>query len=536
MVKTDQLIVILLVIFVFMGFIISINFIATFIFLLILPGFFIIDLLNRKSNFAEKIILGFGINLTLIPLLTHIYKFFLPLNFYTILGTIIALSLISIIKRWRSIKEIKLKREEVKVGSLILIGIILLGVCTRILPILNMNAPLFADPAVEGTITKLIVNNQGIPQTWEPFLNLKLKHQPGFASIIAWFHIVSGIEIPRIILFLTSILHAMFPLTIYLLTGNFFDNEFRRLISTLIALLAAFPTYIFVAGMNSGVTMYFIVPILLFSIFRNLKEMRYGELVYISILSLGTFLIHPLFLFFITICTLPFIIIKWADFSRPLKSVSILFIIVIILPVLFFSPTIVDKFDPSSTTSDLASKQWEIQNSYINPRGKISPILFLGPIFMNFNNESGYWYIYFDNLSIVSVLQNLFGFIFVGVLFYSIYIIIRERNRYGYIAVSWYLLFVLFGPLQTILTLKFPGWQYIYPTRVKFLTVIPLSIILTFGFLQGRKINVNKNFKEILNVLPVLFILLIYIPIGSEFIYTHLNTLSSGKGLSEGDL
>jgi len=508
----------------------------SFIYLIFVPGFAVSSLLFGKIERHKLAILSIGAGVALIPIFSFLFKLFsVPLNFLTINITVLGLFLFFVFKNFKKIRNVRIKfKKSFDIHIIILVIILLLGIFSRICPVMDMNAAPFADPAVEGTIARLIVNNGGIPDTWEPLLNLELEHQTGFASIVAWFHIISGISIPRVILFLTSILHGLFPLAIYLLITPLFKGRTRPLIAGLLALVSAFPTFIFVAGMNSGVTMYFLLPFILFLVFRNFSKPARKEMALLSLLSIGCFLIHPIYLFFLVLFSFPFIV-----FHKPknnfFKNTMILFLFALLIPCLIFLPKILDTFTPGSVVSGLAEEQWEIQRGYTNSKKAFYPLMLIDPIFTNFNNVHGFWHIYLENILYMQIFNFIPAIFLSVVFFFSLYVIFREKSRTGWMAVSWYLLIFFFGTLQSVFAFEFPGWQYIYTTRVKFLAMIPLSVILSFGFMRLKKINAKSLRKNFWKSAPFL-LLLLYIPFGLLFIHDHLSDLSQRKGLSDDDM
>lgn len=508
----------------------------SFLYLILLPGFIISNFLFGKTERHKLIIFSVGVGVAFIPLITFLYKmFFISLNFFTINLTVLFLLFLFVFKNLKKMRKIRFSfKKSYDLYIIILVIILFLGLFSRVYPVKDMNAPLFADPAVEGTIARLIIDNQGIPETWEPFLDLKLAHQTGFASIVAWFNIISGFSIPRVILFLTNMLHGLFPLTIYMLASPLFKDRLRPLVAGLIALVSAFPTFIFVAGMNSGVVMYFLLPFLLFLVFRNFSKPSWKEMSLLTIVSLGCFLVHPIYLFFLLLFSFPFILVNMKPDKKFFKKVFILFLFAVLVPCMIFLPKILNTFNPDSSVSGLAAEQWEIQRGYTNPKRTFYPMMLIDPIFVNFNNRYGFWYIYVESIFYMQIV-NFIPAMFLSTMFlFSIYIIFKEKNKTGWTAISWYILLFIFGTLQSILAIKFPGWQYIYPTRVKFLTMIPLSVILSFGLMRVSKFDF-KHWKKIWKIIPFL-ILIIYLPFGLGYMQNHLSELSQRKGLSDTDL
>lgn len=531
----------LLFILLFTSFITSPTFLLLLLVLIIFPGIILLKSIQR-TNFGgnEALILSCGIGVAFISLTTYVFKILnLPLNIYTILLTLLSLLFIYTIDN-RKMKMLHLKtsfKKTVDPLTTILLIILLLSLFSRVYPIKDMNAPLFADPAVEGTIARLIIENQGIPDTWQPHLPLKLEHQPGFASIVAWFNIVSGVHIPKIILFLTNILHALFPLAIYLLANTFFKNKSQAVASSVIALIASFPTYIFVAGMNSGVVVYFLVPLAIALSIRTLDMPDNSSIFMVFLMSFGAILIHPIFIFFYilmfgTYC----IIFHYKNLNHSsLKSIFLLFSLSVLLPLILAYPYFSNNISNTWDDSSFAKEQWHLQANYINPSEKISPFFFIEPVFILFNNPTGVWYVYLEEMSIKDILLSYpLALILSFFLIYSIYLVLRYRGRTGTIIFFWFLLFLLFSTVQSSLGIKFPGSEFIYPSRVKFLMALPLSLLISYAFTKEKKDFTQKlSLKKIPFNLSILFMV---VPVGLFIIMTHLFTLSANSAVSDYDL
>jgi len=462
----------------------------------------------------------------------------ISLNIFTIIGILVSLLAFYAFKHGKTIDfKLKIKfNKKINVATTALIIILFLGLFSRLYPIMNMNAPLFADPAVEGTIARLIIDNQGIPDTWQPFLPLKLTHQPGFASVVAWFNIISGIPIPRIILFLTNILLGLFPLAIYLLAYRMFKNGFQSIVVSLISLIASFPTYIFIAGMNSGVVAYFLVTLAVAAAIICLHKPECKSLILLFIVSAGALLVHPIFIFFYILMFGSYCLLNiLRKFSlKAVKNVSIILFASIFIPILVSMPYFFDILSETSETT-LVNEQWNIQADYINPSKIITPLFFIEPIFILFNNISGVWYLYLDQLPIFEILFLYpIAVIMLGFFAYSIYMILKNREELGYLAIFWFLLFVFFSSFQSYFGIRFPGWEFIYPSRVKFLIALPLSLLISFAFLNCRlPIPKKISFESI----PLgILILILIVPFGLGMVMGHLSSLSANQPLSDYDI
>ncbi len=401
--------------------------------------------------------------------------------------------------------------------SIVLIAILIAGLATRVYPIKDIQAPLFADPALEGTIARLIIDNQKIPSTWEPFLPIKLEHQPGFASIIAWIS-ATGVTISQSILFFTNILHALFPFSIYFLAIRLLKDRLKAVIAAVVALVAAFPTYTFVAGMNSMAAAFFMIPVISGLMLEEAQSR--SKLALIAFLSIGMALIHPVSLFFLAIVSFPLLFA-----TRSLKKIAAGIISAVLIPaicvLLVFSPAL---------HSSLAEEQWNIQKNYVNPDGRLDATSLIDPFFVLFGNPNGAWYFYAETLPsdpMFLIIPAAFMIIFA----ISTIIIIKSRDNAAKSVFAMLALFMLFSVVQSYFEIRFPGWEYVYPTRIKFFMIVPISLILSYGFASGRAVK-TRNYS----IPSALLVLLIASPLLLCTISNYLGLLSNYSPVGSGEL
>jgi len=143
--------------------------VLSFLLLILMPGYILTMLLLKNDlPLPEALILGCGVGISFIALATYAFKFLMiPLNIFTAAAILAFLPLVYVFKCGKA-GGFKLKisfNKKINFATTALLIILLLGLFSRLYPIMNMNAPLFADPAVEGTMARLIVDNQGIPNT-----------------------------------------------------------------------------------------------------------------------------------------------------------------------------------------------------------------------------------------------------------------------------------------------------------------------------------------------------------------------------------
>lgn len=495
-------------------------------------------LLKMELPLEERIIVSSGLGMASIPFFSYAFKLLsIPLR----IETVGVLFLILAFWSFKASPFVMPSLQNLRVSwrpnvfQLLFIAILLLSLASRLYPIKSLDVPPFADPALEGMVTQLIVQHESIPSTWEPFLPLEFRHQSGFASIAAWFSFSSSLPIPKIILLLTNIFHAFFPFSLYILGYALFKNRWQSLAVAALGLIAAFPTLTFVAGMNSAVAMYTLLPIaaatIIIIIQHHLEERpgfaRWGTGVFFFILFAGATLIHPTFVFFLLLLLGPYVglllITQWDLLKRTVRT------LIPILAACALTALILLPLFQSSPNKELLEEQWHIQASYLNPQEKLSPFFLIEPLFFLFDNPQGVWYFYLENVP-WGQLITIYG---VGILmivffFYALSLAWRSKNKMLLYPIILYLLFLVFSTLQSFFQFEFPGWNLIYTTRIKFLMIIPLALLLSFPFIQhGVKL---LGFK-----FPLLLFILLIIPHNLFSISGELQHLSAFSAFSDAD-
>lgn len=136
---------------------------------------------------------------------------------------------------------------------------------------------------------------------------------------------------------------------------------------------------------------------------------------------------------------------------------------------------------------------------------------------------------YLENFSLFQFLSHAVGIGMTALFLYALFYIWKTKNRLGYFLITIYLIFITLSSIQSSLQFEFPGWTLLYPSRIKFLLILPVALILASLF---NKLKV-QNWRNIL-YLPLLLILLI-IPHNLSDITKHLSSLSTLSPYSESD-
>ena len=119
--------------------------------------------------------------------------------------------------------------------SLILFGIFLFSLIIRLIMVRDLAAPAWVDPVHHATITRLIVTQGILPKSYAPLVEASTAgYHPGFHSVIAFFHWLSGLDIPTAMLLIGQVLNALSVLAVYLLAVTFTRNRTAGIIAALV--------------------------------------------------------------------------------------------------------------------------------------------------------------------------------------------------------------------------------------------------------------------------------------------------------------
>lgn len=519
----------------------------------VIPGFVLTELLPfRQLPLEVKLILNVSLGIALVPLVTWLFAIFsIPLTQTTVITFLVIFAIASIrIFRFSGFRiEKRLQGLEI-----LLIGILFLSIFSRLFPIHNLQVPPFADPALQGMITRLILIHQGIPDNWSPFLPIAFQHQPGFASIVTWFSLFSSVPIPRIILFLTNIFHALFPFSLYLLAYSLSKNRFGSALCAAMGLIAIFPTSLFVAGANATVLMYPLSIVAVGSVILFLREgtthlqkaerqlslpRKYSgfsiyrnALLFFAVLFSGSMLIHPTFVVFFSLILGPYVVFLFLRRKKEFLHRYALQLSCIALALLVAGTAVAPFFLHSMSNENLLKEQWGIQAGYMNPQHKLSPYFFLEPVFFLFDNPQGSWYLYLENFSLPELLSHPVGLLMTTLFLYSLFFLWRKKDKLGYFLLALYLIFLALSWVQSVARIEFPWWTIVYPTRIKFLIVLPVALLISLPFF--RRPVPWFSIRQTFLFLPLVIIILVT-PYNLLSITRNLRALSSLSPFSQAD-
>jgi len=251
----------------------------------------------------------------------------------------------------------------------------------------------------------------------------------------------------------------------------------------------------------------------------------------LTILLTGAMLIHPSFLVFFLLLMGPYValfVFRRQHLKERAATVAIL-AVAFLCALLFTVPAVLQ----APINRGLLEEQWTLQARYVNPKQTLSPWCFVEPVFFLFNNPQGAWVAYLEDATFLGVLTTQgAGLLLSGLFIFAIWLTLRDRNRLGLYLVSVYLIFLALSWVQSVYTVPFPGWQALYPSRVKFLIALPVALLLARLFATVRVEDVRLP-GALLSLRMLLVGVIAPYPLWA--LATHLHSLALSSPMSASD-
>ncbi len=129
--------------------------------------------------------------------------------------------------------------------SLALLAIFIFSLVVRQAFVRDLAAPAWVDPIHHATIARLIVEQGAFPESYEKYvLSSATSYHPGFHTIIAIYHWLSGQQIPDAMLLVGQVMNALCVLVVYLFTTSLSKDRLAGVVAALITgLLSPLPQY-----------------------------------------------------------------------------------------------------------------------------------------------------------------------------------------------------------------------------------------------------------------------------------------------------
>lgn len=266
--------------------------------LFILPGYLLYSLLPSESGAdpVEHLALVVGLSLAVLPLVflfCSVVGF--ALNGTRVLIAVVAMSIGAFwrlastgfrdFRRWLSSDNRPL--------VVAFLFVFVLSLIVRFLHIRNLVVPAWIDSVHHTLIAQLIVINGRVPRSYEPLLPIgKFVYHFGFHSLVAAFHWLTGLGIPKAMLILGQVINGLMVLSIYVLakclTGRRLAGLFAALVVGLISLM---PAYYVSWGRYTQLTGLVLLPPAIVFTIRGLNR-RPGSLMLAAVSAAGLLLTH----------------------------------------------------------------------------------------------------------------------------------------------------------------------------------------------------------------------------------------------------
>ena len=324
--------------------------------LLFLPGWLLLDFSGWKNKFdaGERLGLSLGLSLAVIPVLM-LWTSLIGLRWGRIsLWLVIAILLAVLVWRWfrgsqpaghkpqatdtddrpltsgdaPSANHVADERLDPSSHNLLsgiiphsafvlLIAIFALALFLRFAMVRDLAAPAWVDSIHHALISRLMIENGGLPVTYAPYLPQGADHYHfGYHSTLAAFIWLTGLEIPQAMLIFGQVLNALMVYPIYLLTKTLTRNQPASLAAALIAsTFTLMPAYYASWGRYTQLTGLLVLPAAFVMLVKILKSRSRSELPkqawLIAALTLaGLFLIHYRVMAFLGALVLAYLLVQ----------------------------------------------------------------------------------------------------------------------------------------------------------------------------------------------------------------------------------
>jgi hypothetical protein len=196
-------------------------------------------------------------------------------------------TLLAIINKWFSQRQRILR-------YLILVLIFFAALIWRFYQIRDVVLPLWVDSVHHVQIVKMILENGGIPDTFEPYMPVPFYYHFAFHTLAAVFSFIARLNPQDAVLYLGQVLNAAIALAVYRL-GRALWGDWRRaaLGALLIAFVTQMPAYYVTWGRYTLLTGMLLLPLAMALALDIVnKGNRLSRVLTLSVITAGIFLSH----------------------------------------------------------------------------------------------------------------------------------------------------------------------------------------------------------------------------------------------------
>ena len=305
------------------------------VFLFFIPGILLVfSKAFNKKPLTEFLVYVVGLSLSFFVVLPWFMKYLnVPLMLSAYLVFIFSSVLMVI-----NIKRIDLKHLVADRQEMVLMGIFLLVLLLRCMPMFFQIAPAGADMSMHSYIARLIYDNDGIPNSYRPILPISNfgAYPSGFPTLSALVSLLCDCPVYRSGLLMSCLTHALICFGLYIFLLRFFDRNTAAATSIAATFLTRSPQWIIRWGGNPTVLALFFF-IIAFSLIIELKERPSWPKVIFASLSLAAVLITHSIIFYVggIILAVYFLMsIKDYKYVYPTAACLFVFMLLFLLPYL----------------------------------------------------------------------------------------------------------------------------------------------------------------------------------------------------------
>ena len=331
--------------------------------MLFIPGGALLTWLRPKLTMdgIEWLAMTVGVSLAVIPvLLTYLRYVPMALNSGIVWGGYGVATMLFLWGTWRDraiLRQIKSESHHIPAYVAFVI-VFLVSLVVRLQVVTGLEIPLWGDSYHHTIIAQLIVDNGKIVSNWEPYAPLtSLNYHYGFHAMVAIFHWLTGLTVPKSVVFFGQILNVLAVLMAYLLGKRLGNNTWVGVIAALIVgLLSKYPMYYVNWGRYTQLAGQILLPSLIVLTWEILqRNKRDWRLIGFNILLIGSlFLTHYRVILFYPAFIIPQLLITLSGKEqRSSVILSEIFVLIgmAISALIIISPRVVELFQ---------SKLWEV--------------------------------------------------------------------------------------------------------------------------------------------------------------------------------
>ena len=268
--------------------------------LLVFPGYAAISILRPRIDFGpiEELCLALGLSIGIVPLALYVSTLvglvLTPAWAASLLAAAALASAGRIRHRW-------LDWRANQTGKLpaagLALGLIFLGsLVARLLAVKGIAYPLWTDSYHHTMIAQLIVDTGRVPSSFEPYAPIHdFTYHFGFHALVAWFHWLTGVPVPRSVVVVGQVVNALVVPTTYLMGWRLFQDRLAGLVAAFITGLISHMPALFVnwgryTQLSGQILLPAVIVLTLETLERQEPDTRLGILAGLSLA--GLFLVH----------------------------------------------------------------------------------------------------------------------------------------------------------------------------------------------------------------------------------------------------